>query len=182
MNTMLLRTCLAAALAGLIPCAQAMDLKPHGLSAQVSTGTRDVRMAGVGVTWDWDWERLRKADVTAHTELLVNFWRAPAMGGGHDSIWQVALVPSLRMQLARGQSPWFVEVGAGPSYMNKLLNAPDHQFSTRWNFYDLIGAGYLFGDHGQHELGVRWVHVSNAGIKKPNPGQDFLQLRYVAHF
>jgi hypothetical protein len=182
MKTMLLRTCVAASLAALIPCAHAMDLMPHGISAQVSDGTRDVKMAGVGLTWDWDWERLRRAEVTAHTELLVNGWRAPGFTGGHDTIWQVALVPSLRMQLKQGRSPWFVEVGVGPSYMNKLLDTPNRQFSTRWNFYDLLGGGYVFGDHRQHELGARWVHVSNLGIRKPNPGQDFLQLRYVAHF
>lgn len=182
MTTKLLRSCLAASLAALLSCAHAMDLTPHAVSAQVSAGTMDVHMAGVGVIWDWDWERLRRAEVTAHTELLLNGWRAPAMGGGHQTIWQVALVPTLRMQLARGRSPWFLEVGVGPSYMNKLLNTPDRQFSTRWNFYDLLGGGYQFGEHREHELGLRWVHVSNAGIKKPNPGEDFLQLRYVAHF
>lgn len=179
---MLLRTCVALAVAGLIPCAHALDLQPHGISAQVSDGTKDVHMAGVGLTWDWDWERLRRADVTAHTELLLNYWSAPAIGGGRESIWQVALVPSLRMQLAQGASPWFLEVGVGPSYMNKLLDTPRRQFSTRWNFYDFLGGGYVFGEHRQHEIGLRWSHVSNAGIKKPNPGQDFLQLRYVAHF
>jgi lipid A 3-O-deacylase len=182
MKTMLLRSCVAAALAALIPCAHALDLMPHGLSAQVSKGDRSVDMAGVGLTWDWDWERLRRAEVTLHTELLLNYWHAPAMAGGHDTIWQVALVPTLRMQLGRGASPWFAEVGVGPSYMNKLLNTPDRQFSTRWNFYDVLGGGYLFGDHRQHEVGVRLVHISNLGIKKPNPGQNFLQLRYVAHF
>ena len=38
------------------------------------------------------------------------------------------------------------------------------------------------GDEHQHELGIRWVHVSNGGLKEPNPGQDFLQLRYVSRF
>jgi lipid A 3-O-deacylase len=31
-------------------------------------------------------------------------------------------------------------------------------------------------------VALRWVHISNAGFKQPNPGQDFLQVRYVQRF
>jgi hypothetical protein len=113
---------------------------------------------------------------------MLNQWRADAMGGGKQSLTQIAVVPSLRMRLAQGRSPWFLEVGVGLSYMDRLLVTPNKSFSTRWNFYDLLGAGYSFGASREHELGVRWVHVSNAGLKKPNPGQDFLQLRYTQRF
>jgi len=29
---------------------------------------------------------------------------------------------------------------------------------------------------------LRIQHSSNASLKKPNPGQNFLQLRYARHF
>ena len=32
------------------------------------------------------------------------------------------------------------------------------------------------------EIVLRAEHFSNAGIKPPNPGQNFLELRYVHHF
>ena len=38
------------------------------------------------------------------------------------------------------------------------------------------------GTQGHHEINLRLVHVSNGGIRKPNPGQDFGQLRYVYWF
>jgi hypothetical protein len=31
-------------------------------------------------------------------------------------------------------------------------------------------------------VGLRLSHVSNAGIKEPNPGENFLQLRYARSF
>ena len=65
------------------------------------------------------------------------------------------------------------------SWFDRAYRTPRRDFSTRWNFYDTIGVGHSFGAQHQHELGIRWVHVSNAGIKEPNPGQDFLQLRYA---
>jgi lipid A 3-O-deacylase len=46
-----------------------------------------------------------------------------------------------------------------------------------------MGLGYtLGGPDGKQEIGLRWSHTSNAGLKKPNPGQDFLQLRLVQRF
>jgi lipid A 3-O-deacylase len=38
------------------------------------------------------------------------------------------------------------------------------------------------GQQRQHELQLRLEHVSNAGIKEPNPGANFVQLRYALHF
>ncbi len=34
----------------------------------------------------------------------------------------------------------------------------------------------------RHALVLRIQHVSNAGIKRPTPGENFLQLRYQASF
>jgi lipid A 3-O-deacylase len=53
----------------------------------------------------------------------------------------------------------------------------------RQAFLDVMGLGYtLGGPDGKQEIGLRWSHTSNAGLKKPNPGQDFLQLRLVQRF
>lgn len=182
MKTKRSRLLTAALLATALQGAHALDLTPHAVALQAGIGKGGTDMAGVALQWNWDFERLRRAEVTAHTELMLNRWRYDAVGGGSSELTQVALVPTLRMQLARGRSPWFVEVGVGASWMDRLLVTPDKRFSTRWNFYDLAGVGYCFGDRRQQELGLRWAHVSNAGIRKPNPGQDFLQLRYVVHF
>ncbi len=172
----------AALLAG-APAAHAIDFTPDAVSLRAGGGAQGTAMAGVGLVWDWDFERLRrKAELTAHTEFMINRWRADEVGGGHQTYTQLALVPSLRMTLSQGRSPWFIELGIGISYMDRLFVTPRKSFSTRWNFYDMMGIGYQFGADRGHEIGLRWAHVSNAGLKKPNPGQDFLQLRYVARF
>jgi lipid A 3-O-deacylase len=178
-----LRLAAAALLAVLACSSHAFNLRPDAVSVQAGIGKHGTADAGVGLVWDWNFERLRrKAELTAHTELMINSWHADAIGGGHQSLTQLVLLPTLRMQLSRGASPWYIEVGVGASWLDQHFKTPDKDFSTRWNFYDVLGAGRTFGVQGRHELGVRWVHVSNAGIKKPNPGQDFLQLRYVARF
>jgi hypothetical protein len=170
-------------LAGAAGGAAGFDLRPDGIAVQGSLGTHDTWMAGAAVMWDWDWEVLRrKAELTAHTELFVNHWRADGVAGGRDSFTQLGLLPTLRFNLSQGRSPWYLEIGVGASWMDRRFETDERSFSTRFNFYDVLGAGYVFGERRQHEMGLRFVHVSNAGIKKPNPGQDFLQLRYLTRF
>lgn len=178
-----LRLAAAGLLAALAIPSQAFNLRPDAVSVQAGVGTHGTADAGAGLVWDWNFEALRrKAELTAHTELMINSWRADAIGGGHQSLTQLVLLPTLRMQLKRGVSPWYIEVGVGASWMDQPYITPDKRFSTRWNFYDVLGVGRTFGAAERHELGLRWVHVSNAGIREPNPGQDFLQLRYVSRF
>lgn len=163
--------------------AQAVEWRPDGVSVQGSLGTHGTLMTGAGLVWDWEWERLRRrAAITGQTELFVNHWRGDAVGGGRASYTQFGLLPTLRLHLSEGRSPWLIELGIGVSWMDRRFEMPGRSFSTRFNFYDVIGVGYRFGEHRNHELGLRLVHISNAGIKKPNPGQEFLQLRYLSRF
>jgi lipid A 3-O-deacylase len=183
-RTKTLRLLLAGVCAAGIHDVHAFDWVPDGISVQAGAGGKGTSMAGVGVVWDWDFQRMRrKAELTAHTEFMLNHWRGKAASGsGSDGLTQVVLLPSLRMRLDRGASRWFIELGIGASWMDQHFETPRERFSTRWNFYDMMGLGYNFGAEHEHELNLRWVHVSNAGLKHPNPGQDFLQLRYVARF
>lgn len=182
-TTMIPRILIAGLCAAGLQSAHAFNLRPDGVAVQAGAGGNGTAMAGIGIVWDWDFQRMRrKAELTAHTELMLNHWQAHAVGGGNQGLTQVALVPSLRMRLDRGQSPWFIELGIGASWMDQKFVTPRKTFGSQWNFYDMMGIGRSFGNEHGHELGIRWVHISNAGLAKPNPGQDFLQLRYVNRF
>jgi hypothetical protein len=39
-----------------------------------------------------------------------------------------------------------------------------------------------WGPRQEHELSLRLQHASNAGVKEPNPGVNFLLLRYAHAF
>ncbi len=47
---------------------------------------------------------------------------------------------------------------------------------------DHLAAGWQFGPRRDHELTLRIQHFSNAGIRHPNPGENFVQLRYARRF
>jgi hypothetical protein len=58
----------------------------------------------------------------------------------------------------------------------------DKRMSTKVQFGDHLGAGYRFGVKGAWDLSYRFQHLSNAGIKKPNDGINFNQIRLQYHF
>ena len=172
----------ALLLAGCLP-ARALDLVPHGVFLEGGPGERAPRMVGAGLVWDWDWRRVsRESEVTAQTELHLNRWDIdPA--AGHRHLLQYAVVPMLRMRLHQGASPFFLEVGIGLSWLDHEYRTRLERFGSRWNFYDVVGAGYTFGGpQGKNELGLRFTHVSNGGTVEPNPGQSFVLLRYTRRF
>lgn len=135
-----------------------------------------------GVAWPSKWRYAALNGVwTAQTEFFVSHWGAK-LDGHRESFTQVGLSPILRYRFDGGRSPWFAEGGIGLSYLDGIYQRDHKRFSTRFNFHDTIGFGRNFGENGDHEIGLRVSHVSNAGIKEPNPGENFIQLRYARQF
>jgi hypothetical protein len=58
----------------------------------------------------------------------------------------------------------------------------DRRLGSAFQFADHIGFGILFGEHKQFELGYRFQHISNGGIKQPNQGLNLNLLHFVYHF
>jgi hypothetical protein len=65
-------------------------------------------------------------------------------------------------------------VGGGAAYKTET----DELNGSRLNFAEQLGWRFPRQENGgQVEFAIR--HISNAGLKKPNKGQDFLTLAYV---
>jgi lipid A 3-O-deacylase len=179
MNTKLL---IATAAATFSVGAAALDLRPQGAFVQGGIAEHHAYNVTAGVVWPWSWRRdFGKTQLTGLTEGYVSHWSARGETQ-RQSFIQIGVVPLVRMRLDGGRSPWFLEGGIGVSVMDPRYRSGSHEFSTAFNFVDVVGVGRNFGEGGRHELGLRINHVSNAGIKKPNPGETFLQLRYAVRF
>ena len=162
--------------------AAALDLKPDGVFAYVGNAEHSTAATGAGLLWDWDWRRDGRFLLTAHTEVQVAAWRTDDFDGGQQDYWHATVLPFLRVRPSQGKSPFFLDVGIGVSYMDRIYNTPHKTFSTKWNFYDMLGLGYSFGSRFHNEIAVRYVHLSNGGYRKPNPGENFVQVRYAHRF
>ena len=174
----------------LLSCAaQAQDAEPAGEPRRVfidgARAASDVGLASVGVQLPWAWRKsFLGGELTGHWDAHIAHWRAPGGTAATERRnWtQLALVPTLRLRFHGGESAWFMEGGIGMSVLDGHYATQHKTFSTRFNFTDHQGIGFNFGAHRRHELMLMVRHVSNGGIRKPNPGEDFVQIRYGVTF
>jgi hypothetical protein len=164
-------------------CGQAGEttLSPSAAFAQFGVAHEVSALSG-GAIWAIPWDALGPR-WSAYVEASVSRWQSH---GGRPSetaaLTQVALVPVLRYRFDAGRSPWFAEGGIGATFTSSIYREGDVQFSTSFNFGDHVGVGYSFGAGWKNEVALRAEHFSNAGIKRPNPGKSFIELRFVRFF
>lgn len=150
-------------------------LVQFGIANEVTTGT-------AGLVWSIAKDRL-PLPWSVYLEASLSRWDTRSgYASDHGVLTQIALIPVLRYRFDQGRSPWFAEGGIGATVTSSLYRNSDKNFSTSFNFGDHLGVGYSFGAQRKDEIALRAEHFSNAGIKHPNPGQNFLELRYTHMF
>lgn len=174
--------------------AQALCLRPSAEKGaqQMSAGCPDSafvqrsRSAGstavaAGLIWPWNDARMWIDRLAWRIEATVGVWRPLVAddAGERELSLQVGLKPAARWAL---DHRWFVEGGIGLNVIAPRYRAGGRRFSTRLNFGDHIALGLRFGESQRHELQVRVEHFSNAGLRTPNPGENFGQVRYAWRF
>ena len=162
------------------PLTSAQSLRPAGYFTEGALLGRGDWALGGGVIWPIAWQSSVLGNpLSAFAEGSINHWEA-RVANGRKGFTHFALVPILRMHF--GSSAWFADAGIGVSVTDQLFVSQTKQFTTAFNFVDVVGVGLGFGTGRAQNLSVRIQHVSNAGIRRPNPGQNFLQLRYASAF
>lgn len=151
---------------------------------QAEKAPRHTEALAVGATLPWgDWHMpLWGGELRGLWDLSLNRWSYRSHPGYPGRLWMVAVIPTLRWHPDGGRANWFIQAGVGATWMNRIYHTEERFFSTRFNFGNHLGVGMHLGAQREHELLLQYQHVSNAGIKKPNPGEDALQLRYAYHF
>lgn len=93
-------------------------------------------------------------------------------GSAHRSLTHVGLTPFARWWFAPDTA---MEFGIGANVFSGTYLG-SKQISTAYQFGDSIGLLHRFSGT-PWTLGARFTHYSNADIKRPNPGQDYFQVR-----
>jgi lipid A 3-O-deacylase len=155
-------------------------LEPSMLFFQAAAGDQRTQSYAGGATWDWSWNKQYSfMTASGYFEAAGGRWTTRDRRVT-SSTWatQVDVTPVIRLQPAARFSCWFAELGVGANYIIPLYRTDHKRFSTEFNFGDHFAIGRQFGERRQHELALRVEHFSNAGIEHPNPGENFLQIRY----
>jgi lipid A 3-O-deacylase len=167
-----------------LPGASAQEaFKPSSAFAQAGSahGTRTLT---AGLTWDLPYRwTLGTGALGSYLEASYAYWNISSQDrAGLSQLSQLAVVPVLRWRPDDGASPWFAEAGVGLTATSSVYRTRQKSFSTSFNLGTHLAIGRSFGDRREHEIALRIEHFSNAGIKHPNPGENFIQLRYARRF
>jgi len=151
------------------------------LYVQAGLGERGTDSITVGGTLPWKtWTySLWGAELRGHWDVYLSRWSFRAAAGRSSSLMLLGVTPTLRLYPDDGRSAWFWEAGVGLTTTNHRYVTRHREFSTRFNFASHAGVGIHLGAQRQHEVVLRLQHLSNADIKHPNPGENFIQLRYA---
>lgn len=147
-------------LAALLLCAatahaQHVDVRVGNNSVGISATTRPIYKLGpVSVAVEGGFQHWRINDVTGN---------------------QLYVTPTLRYPITQSLT---LDGGVGVSVFDNTKYG-NKDISTRFQFADHVGLTY---STKTVVVGVRCVHASNAGIKKPNPGLDSVQATLGMRF
>ncbi len=151
---------------------------------QAGEGDRAVRSVAIGYTHGF----VPKAEKdptgwSVYGEAVLGEWFVHRHDDGQRTQFtQFTAAPVLRYTFGGALSDVFVEAGVGLSAIVPKFHEAGRSFSTTFQFDDHASLGVRFGAGDANELSVRVEHFSNAGIRNPNPGQNFGQLRFARHF
>lgn len=113
----------------------------------------------------------------AYIQVGLGYWRVPEFTGGRSDLFELSVTQIYRFSRPFNESTaWYVEGGLGAHLLSRTVNNYGSTLPTAFQFGSHIGAGLAFGSRRQFELGIAGQHLSNARIKQPNRGINFVQL------
>jgi lipid A 3-O-deacylase len=119
----------------------------------------------------WHWSRSWEGN--------ISYWYLYKNKKGVDSLLELGLTPNFRLERDRAWD-WgrpYLEAGLGVHLLSKV-HIGTRDLSSALQFGTHAGLGIRFGSSEQFELAWRIEHLSNAGLKEPNPGINFTMTRF----
>jgi lipid A 3-O-deacylase len=175
---------LATALVLATPVAQAVDSMSVEFGASDSSNA-SVDLVRLGLQWNLSKPLLAGASwqLVSYIDLSLAHWSNDSPGRTNSSLTDIGITPVLRIQQTNpGALAPYIEAGAGAHLLSATSVSTERRLGTSFQFGSHIGVGLRFGARGAFDLGYRYQHLSNAGIKHPNQGINFHLLRLQYHF
>lgn len=147
-------------------------------SIEIGSGNK-TRLARAGLQWRWEnkWWQSNGSHLGGYWDLTLAQWHGTRFQNlpDHDqNLTAIGVTPVFRFQ-SDTLKGGYVEGGIGVHYLSDLYDNNGRRLSTKFQFGDHIGAGYVFRNN--LDLGLKIQHFSNGGIKQPNNGTNFMVIR-----
>lgn len=138
---------------------------------ELGGGEDGTRLVRAGVQWKWNrrWLESGAWHLGGYWDVQLGYWR-----NGRET-WDLGLTPVFRYQRSGGGWQPYLEGAIGFHLLTELEVSSERRFSTNFQFGDHLAVGV---QDGRNDWSLRLQHLSNGGISRPNPGINFLLLRY----
>ncbi|HYD79260.1 MAG TPA: acyloxyacyl hydrolase [Paucimonas sp.] len=151
-------------------------------SFEYATGNR-TQFVRLGAQWRWDaaWFKSNGTHLGGYWDATLSQWRGTRYQGrdATQSLTDIGFTPVFRFQNDSKRGIYY-EGAVGVHYLSRIYDVNNRKFSTRFQFGDHIGIGYVTNDGWDVALKIQ--HFSNGSIKKPNPGANFIILKAGREF
>ena len=166
------------------PAAHAVDA--FGIEyGHSDSGNVNVNLYRAAAQWEWKKPLLQLGswNLGGYWESTFGYWQNNSFSRTTPNLYDFGFTPVFRLQPnnTKGFSV-YAEAAVGAHFLTHTSLNDQRKFGSSFQFGDHVGAGVRFGERGQYELGYRYQHLSNAGIKEPNQGVNYNQVRLVYHF
>lgn len=168
----------AAPLASMLAAACSHSAAVDSISFETGSGS-NTKIVRLSAQWKWErqWWRSNGTHIGGYWDLSLDRWREDSfqnVPGNSQNITVIGITPIFRFQndSMRG---FYAEAGIGAHFLSALYDNSGKQLSTRFQFGDHIGVGYMFPNN--LDISLKFQHFSNGGIKQPNNGVNFSVLR-----
>lgn len=153
-----------------------------GVAVELGRGDgTDMGRIAVQSDWRTQWFRGANWHVGGYWDFALGQWhRGGVRAGENEDITELGVTPVFRLQ-ANDRRGLYAEAAIGFHFLSRT-SIGDKRLSTSFQFGDHVGLGYRFGAKGAYDLSYRFQHLSNGGIKRPNSGLNFSQIRLQYHF
>ena len=144
-----------------------------GLSVSVGQTGDSTMVYRLGAQFDFNsrWFESSVGHLTGYWDAGYTYWQGDDTATNHS----ISFAPVFVYEFAGQNVKPYLEAGIGvAAFSSTRLESND--LGSSFQFEDRIGAGLRFA--GGHEVGIRAMHYSNAGIKQPNDGVEAYSLHY----
>ncbi len=139
-------------------------------------------IARAGLMWNWQktWRVSDQWHWGGYWDASLGYWHERDAGSDNRNIVDIGVTPVFRLQRSAvgGLAP-YVEGAIG---VHLLSHPYAGKLGSCFEFGDHVGLGARFGPKQEYDLAYVLQHVSNGGIKQPNHGINFNQIRFAYHF
>jgi len=142
----------------------------ESMSAEIGYGDERTMMVRFGIEDRW-----RARENALHGWRLAGYWEFSfsIWDNAAESTADAAATPVFRWE----RDSIYLEGAVGFHLVTSQISA-QRTFSSAFQFGSHVGAGRRFGPARRYDLGVRVQHISNGGLREPNPGINFVSVRF----